>query len=351
MAMIKIAVIGTGGMANAHAKAFNEIRGCKLMAACDVVAEKAAEFAKRHGIPASGVFDDVDKMLSEVECDAVTVVTSDAFHASVSLKCIAAGKHVLCEKPLATNYADAKKMAAAAKRKGVINMVNLSYRDSSAIQKAYQLVQKGEIGEVVHFEASYLQSWLSSKVWGDWKTDDKWLWRLSTKHGGTGVLGDVGVHILDFATYPAGDVKSINCLLKTFPKAKGNRIGKYTLDANDSAVITVELSGGAVGTIHTTRWGTGHANQVKLQLHGRKGAIQIDLDESRDTLKICRGKDVDKCQWKVFKCGKTPSNYQRFIKSVKTGKNDQPDFARGAAIQKILDACFKSDKTRKSVKV
>jgi predicted dehydrogenase len=204
---------------------------------------------------------------------------------------------------------------------------------------------------VLHFEASYLQSWLTSTAWGDWQTSPAWLWRLSQKHGSLGVLGDIGVHIVDFATYPAGDVKSVNCRLKTFPKAPGKRIGEYTLDANDSAVMTLELKDGAIGTIHTSRWATGHANSLRLRIYGDKGGIEIDLDESWDTLRICRGADINKAQWKTMKCGKTPHNYQRFITSIQTGNNDQPDFARGAAVQKVLDACFESDSNNAPVRV
>jgi predicted dehydrogenase len=342
--MIRIAIIGTGGMANGHANNFKKIPGVKLVAACDVVDGKAADFAKRHGIPASAVFTEVDKLLKNVEFDAVSVVTTDAGHAPISLKCVAAGKHVLCEKPLATNYADAKKMADAAKRKGVINMVNFSYRNSSAIHKAAQIVRSGALGRIMHVEAAYRQSWLASKAWGDWRDNTSWLWRLSSKHGSMGVLGDIGVHILDFASYAAGDISSINCLLKTFDKVKGNKFGEYVLDANDSAVMTVKLANGAIGTIHTSRWQTGYANCLELFIHGDKGAIHINLDKSFSELEICKGKDVHKRVWKTVKCGKTPNIYQRFIKSIKTGKNDQPDFARGAAIQKVIDACFKSDR-------
>jgi predicted dehydrogenase len=203
----------------------------------------------------------------------------------------------------------------------------------------------------MHVEASYLQSWLASKVWGDWRTAQGFLWRLSTQHGSGGVLGDIGVHILDFATYAAGDVKTINCQLKTFHKAEGNKVGEYPLDANDSAVITVELVGGAIGTIHTSRWATGHANSLRLRVFGDKGALAIDLDQSYDELQVCLGEDVDKVKWKTVQCAKTPDNYQRFTESIRSGVNDQPDFARGALVQKMLDACFESDREHKVVQL
>ncbi|MCJ7752424.1 MAG: Gfo/Idh/MocA family oxidoreductase, partial [Armatimonadetes bacterium] len=135
--MIKIAIVGTGGMARQHAQVFQQIAGCEVVAACDVVAKRARDFAKRYDIPA--VYTDVEELLDEVPVEAVAVVTSDAAHAPVSLAAIRRGKHVFCEKPLATTYPEARKMAAAAKRKGVINMVNLSYRNAAAIHKAREL--------------------------------------------------------------------------------------------------------------------------------------------------------------------------------------------------------------------
>ncbi len=347
--MIKLAVVGTGGMAHHHAEKFKEIRGVKLVAACDIVKERADAFAAKFDFPQA--FSSFDELLEQVEVDAVTVVAVDAAHAPLSLKAIAMGKHVLCEKPLATSYPEAKTMAEAAKKAGVINMVNLSYRNSAAIQKAHLLVEQGVIGRVMHVEASYLQSWLCSKGWGDWRTSTGMLWRLSTQHGSAGTLGDIGVHILDFATFAAGDIQTINCRLKTFHKAENDRIGEYTLDANDSVVISAEMAAGGLATIHATRWAPGQANSLRLRVYGDEGALVVDLDSSYDTLQICRGKDVDKFAWKTLACPKTPSNFQRFIKSIRTGINDQPDFARGAQVQKLLDACLQSDKEGKTISV
>jgi predicted dehydrogenase len=348
--MIRIGIVGTGNMAHVHADAFNGMRGVKLVAGCDVMEDKVKAFAERHRIPAT--FTDVDTMLREVEMDAISNVTPDAFHAPIALKAIRKGLHVLSEKPLAVNYADAKKMADAARRKGIINMVNLSYRNSAAIHRAHKLVQQGVIGELRHVEAGYLQGWLSGMdVAGIARRTPHRLWRLCSELGSKGVLGDLGVHILDFASYPAGDIKSVNCRLKTFEKVKGNRAGDLLLDANDTAIATVEFASGAVGTVHTTRWATGQSNSIRLRIYGTEGAIVVDLDKSYTDLEICRKKRGGGTEWTTIKCAPTPSIYQRFVKSVKTGKNDQPDFARGAQIQKALDACFESNETGKVVRV
>jgi predicted dehydrogenase len=346
---VRLAIIGTGGMAKRHAECYAAIPGCTLVAAVDVSAERVATFAATHGI--ANTFDSVDALLAWNQFDAVSIVTPDAFHAAQSIQCLNAGKHVLCEKPLALNHADALKMVTAAQKAGVINMVNLSYRDWPAIQAVQAVIAAGKIGEVRHVEASYLQSWLPSKVWGDWRTTPAWLWRLSSKHGSRGVLGDVGVHIVDFATFPAGPIRSVYGKLKTFDKAPGNIVGEYTLDANDSAVMTVEFANGALGTIHTTRWSGGHANRLHLKISGTQGSVEIDSERSTTSYKISVGPDLHKAVWKEVVCKPTPNNYARFIKSIRTGVQDQPDFARGAEVQKILDAVIASDAKGRPINV
>lgn len=347
--MIRVAIVGTGGMANNHAENFKKIKGCKLVAGVDVNKERAEAFCQKHGI--AKAFTNVKDLLAGCEFDAATVVTPDAFHVSCSLPLVKAGKHVLCEKPLALTAKEGKVLVDAAKKAGVINMVNLSYRRSFALQYANKLVASGKLGNIRHFEAHYLQSWIATPIWGDWRTTEAWLWRMSlTTHGSKGVLGDVGVHIADLATFAANeDVKSVNGFLKTFDKPE--KVAGYSLDANESAFMRVELKNGGTGTICATRWATGQPNSLSLCLYGDKGALRLDLDKSYDDLEVCLGKDVNKAKWKTVKCPKTPSIYERFIKSIKTGKNDQPDFERGWRVQQVLDACIKSDKDGKTVKL
>jgi len=349
--MIKLAIVGTGGMARTHARKFGEIPGVKLVACCDVDLGRARDFATAFSIPL--VYGDLTQLLNHADVDAVTNVTPDIYHASLCLEAIKAGKHIFCEKPLATNATDAKKMADAAKNAGVINLVNFSYRNSAALQKIADRVARGHLGRIFHVQAHYLQSWLASKEWGDWKIGPKWLWRLSTQHGSKGVLGDVGVHILDFASFPAGDIKAVNCLLKTFDKAPRNRIGQYPLDANDSAIITVQYASGAIGAVQTTRFATGHVNSLRLSIHGEKGAFRVDLDASATDYEECfvQKSDGKTSPWTTVAARPVPTLYERFIRSIKKGVNDQPDFQRGWKIQQALDACEKSHLTGKTIMI
>jgi predicted dehydrogenase len=347
---IRLLVLGTGGMASSHAGAFSAIRGVKLVGAVDVDAGRVNAFADAHKIAKR--FTSLDEAIAWGEFDAATNVTPDNIHHPTTLKLLAAGKHVLCEKPLAENFAKADEMARAAEASDLVNMVNLTYRNVAALQKARELVLAGRIGTVRHVEASYLQSWLVSNAWGDWKTESKWLWRLSTRHGSNGVLGDVGIHILDFASYGIGsDVETVFARLKAFDKAPGNRIGDYDLDANDSATMTVDFANGAMGIIHTSRWATGHLNDLRLRIHGDKGALEVIHTLDWTTLKGCLGKDIEKGIWKDIRPGKVKTNYQRFAEAVARGVSVEPGFRHAAELQKVLDIAMESDKARREMKV
>lgn len=339
---VRILVVGTGGMAKAHVEAFQAIDGVTVVAGVDTNAERLAAFNATHGIEHG--FASVDEALAWGQFDAVTNVTPDGVHKVTTLPFLAAGKHVLCEKPLAANYADAAEMTAAAEAAGVINMVNLTYRNVASLNKAATLIAEGAIGEVRHFEASYLQSWLTQPAWGHWDKESTWLWRLSTAHGSMGVLGDVGVHILDYATHIAGsDATEVSCRLQTFDKAPGGKIEEYTLDANDSAVMHVRLANGAIGVIHASRFASGHFNDLTLKIFGTKGGLEVKLDNNVSVLRGSLGEDMLTATWKDIEAPEVKTNYVRFIEAIRAGEQVNPNFARGSALQKVLDLAVESD--------
>jgi predicted dehydrogenase len=341
--MTRLAIIGTGWWAGVHAGEFSRDPRVKIVAVCGTSEEKAAAFAKERGIPRS--YADFEALLADGEVDAVAVVTPDKTHCAFATRALEAGLHVLCEKPLAFTLEEAGRMAAAAAKSGRVNMVNFSYRKSAALAKAEQMVKDGELGRIFHAEARYLQSWLLAKDMGDWRTESKWLWRLSTAHGSKGALGDTGVHILDFATLPLGPVKNLGCRLKTFDKTPGNRIGQYSIDANDSALIDIEFENGALCNISVTRLAIGRPNKVALEIYGEKAALSIDLDKGWDVLEVARLDAQDKqLPWERVECPPQRSIYERFMDGIENGTNPQPDFARGLEIQGLLDACERDAK-------
>jgi predicted dehydrogenase len=156
--MKKLLLLGTGGIAAHHIEEFSAIPECAIVACVDSISGKAATFATANGIEQA--FDSLEEAIEWGGFDAAINCTPDGVHKATTLALIGAGKHVLCEKPLAPTYADALEMTEAAERAGLVNIVNLTYRNSPALQKARQLVEEGEIGALRHVEAAYRQSWL-----------------------------------------------------------------------------------------------------------------------------------------------------------------------------------------------
>ncbi|WDR03507.1 Gfo/Idh/MocA family oxidoreductase [Devosia algicola] len=347
---MRILILGTGGMANQHAANFSKIGGVSLVGGVDVVPERLAAFCTEHDIARQ--FSSFDDALEWGEFDAIANVTPDNVHHPTTMQAIAAGKHVFCEKPLATDAALAMEMTEAIERSGKVGMVNFTYRNSPALQKGRAMVLAGKIGAVRHIEASHLQSWLVSTAWGDWKTESKWLWRLSTKHGSNGALGDIGIHIVDFASYGSGlDVAHVFARLKTFDKAPGNVIGDYVLDANDSFTMNVDYSNGAVGTIQASRTAAGQFDQLRLRVYGDLGSIEVIYDTGKSTLRACAGSDVNQAEWRDIACDNVDTNFLRFAAAVKAGKTEEPSFRRAANIQKVLDAAVVSDREHTDVPI
>ena len=336
---MRLLILGTGNMAKAHARAFKAIPGVEIVAAADVEAARAKAFAGEHGIGTS--YGSLEAALAADGFDAVTNVTPDSMHHPTTMACLAAGKHVLCEKPLAESHTLAQEMTDAATKRGLVNMVNLSYRNVPALQMAQQLIADGKVGEIRHLEASYRQSWLVADSWGDWKASPTWLWRLSAKHGSRGVLGDVGIHILDFATFATGlEPVSLQARMKTFHKAPGDKIGEYPLDVNDSAIMSVEFGNGALGVIHTSRFMTGYTNTLRLHVFGTEGALEIDHGQAATLLRLCTGANVHSQAWSDIICPPVKTNFEKFAEAVATGNNGDPDFAHATRLQRVLDACY-----------
>ena len=343
---MKLGIVGTGKVAYRHFEEFSKIDGVKIEAACDVNSESLNLFTKKFGNHIRQ-YSTVDEMLEkEDNFDGVCNNTPDRFHKEVSLKILEKGINIFSEKPLAENYEDAEILTNLALKKKVINMVNFTYRESSGYQKLVEIIKSNTLGDIKHVSANYYQSWLTSNIWGNWKEEDRWLWRLSTEHGSNGALGDTGVHIFDFAINAVGDIHQLCANLKTY-KEKGEKIGKYTLDANDGFTSMVKFSNGAIGTISNTRYATGYANTLILEVFCQKGGVKVEFDDVRNdkwsTLHICEGQNVHEAKWEKIICDPTPTNFQRFITSIKSNTNDQPDFKQGAKVQKILDMCIKSN--------
>ncbi|EJT04654.1 Gfo/Idh/MocA family oxidoreductase [Rhizobium sp. CCGE 510] len=347
---MRLLVLGTGVMAKNQLARFPLIDGVTVVGAVDTDPERLSAFADKFNIEKR--FLSLEEAIAWGEFDAATNVTPDRIHHPTTMALIAAGKHVFCEKPLAENYAKALEMTEAAEKAGVINMVNLTYRNVAPLQRAREMVLSGELGTIRHVEASYLQSWLVSRAWGDWRTESTWLWRLSTGHGSNGVLGDVGIHILDFAAYGAAtDIDHVFARLKTFNKAPGGQIGEYLLDANDSFTMSVDFANGALGVIHASRWATGHLNELKLRIYGERGSLEVIHRPGGSELHGCLGEGVETATWTQIEVEPVATNYERFAEAVASGIQPDPNFRHAANLQKVLDLAMVTERERRERKV
>jgi len=346
--MKRLLLLGAGGIAAHHVEEFGQIPECAIVGCVDRLPGRAEAFAAKSAIPRS--FEDLAEAIEWGAFDAAINCTPDGVHKATTLALIEAGKHVFCEKPLAPNFADAIAMTEAAESAGLVNMVNLTYRNSPALQQARKMVEAGAIGRLRHIEAAYRQSWLVSKAWGDALVEPQWLWRQSTAHGSTGVLGDVGIHILDFASFGAADdFVSVTADLVTFPKVEGNRVGDYVLDANDSVALTARMRSGALATVVATRFATGHANDLSLSLHGTKGGLKVETDGQASKLLVSLGEDVDQAAWREVETPPVRRNARRFADALLFGVNGDPSFRQAADMQKLIDAAFASSATGRTV--
>ena len=197
-------------------------------------------------------------------------------HAEATIAAAEAGLNVICEKPMARNTAEAKAMLDAVNKAGVKHMCAFNYRFVPAIRLAYDLIQRGELGQIYHFRAKYLQEWIMDPNF-------PMVWRLQKSVAGSGVLGDLGSHIIDLARFLVGEPKVVNARMKTFigdrPDGKG---GRTKVDVDDAFVSMFEFENGALGTIEASRFALGHKNHNILEINGSKGSIIFDLEKMNE---------------------------------------------------------------------
>jgi predicted dehydrogenase len=232
------------------------------------------------------------------DVDLVDVCTPGDTHAEITVAALEAGKHVLCEKPLANTVEEARAMVAAAERaqaRGVHSMVAFNYRRVPAIALARRLVEQGRIGEIRHVRAVYLQ---------DWIVDPEFplVWRLQKDKAGSGALGDIGAHIVDAAQFVTGDrLTGVTALTETFIKERplvGESSGlaatataeRGPVTVDDAALFMGRFAGGAVASFEATRFATGRKNALRLEVNGSRGSLAFDF-ESMNELSFFDGDD------------------------------------------------------------
>lgn len=221
------------------------------------------------------------------DVDLVDVCTPGDTHAEIAIAALDAGKHVLCEKPLANSVAEAEAMVEAAERaaaRGVLAMVGFTYRRVPAIALARELVAEGRLGTVRHVRAQYLQDWIADE-------STPLSWRLDKATAGSGALGDIGAHVVDLAQFITGErITGVSGLLETFVHERplpaafsglsgsaGTGRGPVTVD--DAALFHARFSGGAVGAFEATRFAWGRKNAIRIEINGSLGSLAFDFED------------------------------------------------------------------------
>lgn len=309
------------------------------------------------------------------DVDVVDICTPGDSHAEIAIAALAAGKHVLCEKPLANSVAEAEEMTRAAEeaaQRGVRAMVGFTYRRVPAIALARKLVADGRLGTIRHVRAQYLQDWIADP-------EAPLSWRLQKERAGSGSLGDIGAHVIDLAQFITGDtVTEVSGHLETFVKERplaaehaglagtaSEERGQVTVD--DAAMFLARFASGAAGVFEATRFATGRKNAIRIEVNGSLGSLAFDF-EDMNVLQFFDATQADEeagfrrilvtepthpyvaAWWPPghglgYEHGFTHQVVD-LVTAIADGTQPTPTFADGLQIQRVLDAVETSSVTR-----
>jgi predicted dehydrogenase len=288
-------MVGYAFMGAAHSQAWrtvNRVFDLPLQASMVAIAgrdaTKVGAAARRLGWAESAT--DWRELIARDDIDLIDICTPGDSHCEIAIAALRAGKHVLCEKPLANSVAEAQSMVAAAARArtdGVRAMAGFNYRRVPAVAYLRQLVADGRLGQIRHVRAVYLQ---------DWITDPQFplVWRLQRDKAGSGALGDIGAHIVDLTQYVTGQqITGVSGLTETFIRERplpaeasglsasatnGSRPATGPVTVDDAAVFVARLSGGGLASYEATRFATGRKNALRVEVNGSLGSAAFDLE-------------------------------------------------------------------------
>jgi len=275
---VNIGIVGTQFMGRAHSNAwmdvgkFYDLPAMPVMkAACDNVAENLEPFCKRFGWQSREK--DWQKLVARDDIDVIDICTSNNVHMPIAVAAAKAGKHVICEKPVAMNADEAKAMLDAAKAAGVLHMVAFNYRRVPAIALAKQIIEEGKIGKVFHFNAVYYQDWLVDPAF-------PYVWRHDKSVAGSGAHGDMNAHIVDLARFLVGEVEAVCGAEEVFIKERQmpGGSGKGTVTADDALFSLARFADGALGSFMATRFASGRKNYLRFELFGSEGSLLFNLE-------------------------------------------------------------------------
>ncbi|WMS43775.1 Gfo/Idh/MocA family oxidoreductase [Acuticoccus sp. MNP-M23] len=383
---LNVAMIGGGFMGKAHAMAYAVMPMFFWPAAAiphrkvvvDVTDEMAEDARLRFGFDEAS--SDWRSVVNRDDVDIVDICTPNNVHAEIAIAAAKAGKHIMCEKPLARGGEEARQMLDAVNQAGVIHMVAFNYRRTPAVALAKKYIDEGRIGKILNFRGTYLQDWSADP-------DGPLSWRFQKKIAGSGTIGDIGTHVVDLAHYLVGPIAAVSAMTPTYIKTRPVQSGgvdklgasdknanaeRAAVDVEDELVSMLKFQNGAIGSLEATRNGYGRNNFITFEIHGTEGSIAFNY-ERRDELQVMFNSDPADARgfrtvytgpahpygeglWPIPALGIGYSETKiiechDFFTAIATGKQPSPNFADGHLTEVVADAMIESGKTQQWVNV
>jgi predicted dehydrogenase len=366
--VLGIGMVGYALMGRAHSQAWRNVASFfdlplrpRMAAICGRDQAAVAAAAARLGWPAWET--DWKRLVQRDDVDLVDVCTPGSSHAEISIAALEAGRHVLCEKPLANTVEEARAMAAAAERAatgGVRAMVGFNFRRVPAVALARELVGAGRLGAIGHVRAAYLASHALDP-------ELPLAWRHQASEAGSGALGDLGAHAVDLAQHLAGDrIAGVSALTETFVRERplpggGGARGPVTVD--DAALFIARFGGGALGSFEATRLAAGHTEGLAVELNGELGSVVWELGAFNELRFFDAGDDPATQGFRRIQVTRSVHPYaaawwpeghsigyehtfthevRDLLQAIADGRDPEPTFADGLQVQEVLDAVQRS---------
>lgn len=308
-----------------------------------------------------------ESVLHRDDIDIVCIATPTSLHKEIAIAAAKAGKHVLCEKPLGMNAAEAKEMLDAAERAGVIHMLGHNYRRVPAVALAKKLIREGKLGDIYHFRGVYLQDWLADP-------NEPMSWRLDKSVAGSGPHGDLNSHLIDLARYLVGDIEQVIGMEKTFVKQRAKARGgqphtpcapdeRETVTVDDTTAFLAKFENGALGTFEASRMASGRKNHERIEINGSKGSLSFNFERMNELEYWSQDDGLETQGFRTIIVTEEVHPYIRawwppghslgyqntfvnqfadFMQAIADGKTAQPNFYDGWMCSKVLDAVTRS---------
>jgi predicted dehydrogenase len=346
---VGIGLFGYGFIASAHVEALRTV-GARIVAVCGPHRERAETFARRCAI--AHVYTEPARMLARADIAAVVVASPDASHAALTMAAAQAGKHVFCEKPLATTLAEARAMVAAVQENGRVGMTGFLLRGAPVVQRMAATIRQGDAGTLISLHAQRSNATLLGP-------EAVHTWRTDARQSGLGVLGDLGSHMIDLALLLAGPITDVSADLRTFvqelPDAATGRPVPQRLD--DDVTLALRFAGGAHGTMSLSRVGVADAHlplgRSQIVVNGSKLAIISDGIAHATVHRLGSAPQEWPLDARVARLdhgallaylGK--ELMRAFLEAIRSGVPAPPTLEDGLAVQAVLDAALRSATSR-----